>query len=228
MVQGILEVRITGEKIVHKYDRVAPVYDLFFGYVIESKARQRALELAGIENGERVLEVAMGTGLNFVDLLKRNPDGWVHGVDISLRMLEKAKKRILKTGQKNYGLHLGDCGYLPFEKDTFDVLINHYLFDILPVEEFVPILQEFKRVLKEEGRIVLVNMTKGEKWVHQLYEELYRLRLIPPLLAGCRGVFLQPFLEQLGFTGFKRELISKFGFPSEVIQAVRGRRDRGI
>jgi len=82
MVQRILEARVTGSEIVRKYDRIAPMDDLF-GWLMESKARQRALELAAIENGERVHEVAMGTGLHFVELLKRNPGGWVHRVDIS-------------------------------------------------------------------------------------------------------------------------------------------------
>ncbi len=225
MVHGILEARVRGDEIIRKYDRIASIYDLF-GCMMESRARQRALELAAISNGEKVLEVAMGTGLNFVELLKRNPCGWVEGVDISLRMLEKAKKRISKTRQKNYRLHLGDCRHLPFEEGTFDILMNQYLFDILPVDDFIPILLEFKRVLKEGGRIVLVNMTKGEKRAHQLYEALYMLKL--PFVAGCRGVFLQPFLEKIGFKDFKREFVSKFGFPSEVIQAARGESDRRI
>ena len=225
MVHEIPEARVRGDEIIRKYDRIAPIYDLF-GCMIESRARQRALELAAISNGEKVLEVAMGTGLNFVELLKRNPGGWVEGVDISLKMLEKAKKRISKTRQKNYRLHLGDCRHLPFEECTFDILMNQYLFDILPVDDFIPILLEFKRVLKEGGRIVLVNTTKGEKWVHQLYEALFMLKL--PYLAGSRAVFLQPFLEKIGFKDFKREFVSKFGFPSEVIQAVRGRSDPGF
>ena len=141
-------------------------------------------------------------------------------------MLEKAEKRISKTGQKNYRLHLGDCKHLSFEEGAFDILMNQYLFDILPGEDFVPILLEFKRVLKEGGRIVLVNMTKGGKWAHPFYEGLYKLK--PPFLAGCRGMLLQPFLENLGFKDFKREFVSKFGFPSEVIQAVRRWIDRKI
>lgn len=218
MVDGIPEARVRGDEIIRKYDRIAPIYDLF-GCMMESRARQRALELAAISNGEKVLEVAMGTGLNFVELLKKNPGGWVEGVDISVRMLEKAKKRISKTRQNNYRLHRGDCRHLPFEEGTFDILMNQYLFDILPVDDFIPTLIEFKRVLKEGGRIVLVNMTKGEKRVHQLYEALYLLKL--PFLAGCRGVFLQPFLEKTGFKDFEREFISMFGFPSEVIKGFR-------
>ena len=218
MEPEILEARYTHQEIVRKYNWIAPIYDLF-GVLMESKARQRALEIAAIQDGERVLEVALGTGLNFVEILKRNPSGWADGIDVSLKMVEKAKKRIYKTGRKNYALHLCDCRHLLFEDETFDVVVSQYLLDILPVEDFIPILSEFKRVLKDEGRIVLVNMTKGERWLSQIYEGIYKLR--EPLLAGCRGVMARPFLERIVFREFHREFVSQLGFPSEVVSGLK-------
>ena len=218
MNQEILEVRYTHEEIVRKYNSIAPIYDLF-GILMESKARQRAINMAAIKNGETILEVAFGTGLNFVEILKRNPQGWVNGIDVSMKMLERARKRISKTGQDNYTLYLGDCRHLPFEDGTFDILMTQYLLDILPVEDFIPILLEFRSVLKDGGRIVLVNMAKGERWLNKIYEEIYKLK--PPLLAGCRGVMAQPFLEEIGFKEFEREFVSQLGFPSEVVLGVK-------
>ena len=218
MNQEILEARYTHQELVRKYNLIASVYDLF-AILMVSKAQQRALEMAAIKNGEKVLEVAFGTGLNFIEILRRNPEGCVAGIDVSTKMLEKTKKRIAKIGHKNHTLHLGDCRHLPFDDETFDVLMNQYLLDILPVQEFVPLLLEFKRVLKHEGRIILVHMTKGEKWINQIYERIYRLK--PPLLAGCRGVMAQPFLEEIGLRDFRREFVSQFGFPSEVIKGVK-------
>ena len=218
MNQEILEARHTHQEIVRKYNLIASIYDVF-GILMASKARQRAIEMAAIRNGEKILEVAFGTGLNLVEILKRNPKGWVDGIDVSEKMVEKTVKRISKTGQNNFTLHLGDCRHLPFEDGTFDVLMNQYLLDILPVDDFLPLLHEFYRVLKHGGRVVLVHMTKGEKRVNQIYEGIYKLK--PPLLAGCRGVLSRPFLEKIGFKGFRREFISQFGFPSEVIQGVK-------
>lgn len=218
MDQEILEARLTHEEIVQKYNRIASIYDLF-GILMESKARQRALQIAAIRNGEKILEVALGTGLNFVQLLKRNPQGWVEGIDISMKMLERTRKRVSKTGLQNYTLYLCDCRHLPFEDSTFDILMNQYMLDILPIEDFIPILVEYERVLKNGGKIVLVNMTKGEKWVNQIYEEIYKLK--PPLLAGCRGILVQPFLEKIGFKEIKREFVSQLGFPSEVVLGIK-------
>ena len=218
MNQEILEARIPPEEMVKKYNRIASIYDLF-GFLMESKARHRALDFAAIKDGEKILEVALGTGLNFVQILKRNPSGWVGGIDISIKMLERARKRISRTGRGNYRLYLCDCRHLPFEDKTFDILMTQYLFDILPVDHFFPILFEFKRVLKDGGRIVLVNMTKGERRLNQIYEEIYKLK--PPLLAGCRGVFVAPFLDALEFKKIKREYVSQLGFPSEVVCALK-------
>ena len=209
MEHEILEARYTHEEIVRKYNWIAPIYDLF-GILMESKARQRALEMAAIQNGEKILEVALGTGLNFVEILKRNPNGWVDGIDVSMKMVEKARKRISKTGQKNYTLYLCDCRHLPFEDETFDIIMNQYLLDILPVEDFIPILLEFKRVLKDGGRIILVNMTKGERWLNQIYEGIYKLK--PPLLAGCRGVMANHFLKKLDLRNFTGNLYPNLDF----------------
>ncbi len=214
MDHEILEARLSHDEIVHKYNRIASVYDMF-GILMEARARRRALDVAAIRNGEKILEVALGTGLNFAELLNRNPQGWVEGVDVSIRMLEKAKKRISKTGLKNYILRLCDCRHLPFKDGTFDALMSQYMFDILPVEDFIPILSEFHRVLKHRGRIILVNTTKGETWFNQIYEMIYRLKL--PLVAGARGVLIKPFLERTQFVNIRREFVSQLGFPSEVV-----------
>jgi ubiquinone/menaquinone biosynthesis C-methylase UbiE len=70
-----------------------------FGILMESKARQGALEITAVRDREKVLEVALGTGLNFVEILKRNPNGWVDGIDVPMKMVEKAKKKYPKLGK---------------------------------------------------------------------------------------------------------------------------------
>jgi len=214
----ILDARFTHEEIVRKYNMIASVYDLF-GILMASKARQRALEMAGIHNGENVLEAALGTGLSFLEILKKNPKGRVQGVDVSLKMLQRTRKRIAGIGHTNHTLYLCDCRHLPFEAGAFDILMNQYMLDILPVEDFAPILREFKRVLKRGGRLILVNTTKGESPVSRLYEKIYKLR--PPIVAGSRGVRAEPFLEEAGFRQIKREFISQLGFPSEVVRGIK-------
>jgi ubiquinone/menaquinone biosynthesis C-methylase UbiE len=196
------------------YDGIAPVYDLW-AHLTESRSRERCLELAAIRDGESVLEVAVGTGLTFERILLSNPTGRNEGVDLAGRMLDKARRRAGKTGCSNYRLTIGDAFALEFDNREFDILINSYLFDLLPEEEFPRVLAEFRRVLRPGGRIVVVNMTEAERPAHGIWEQVYRLN--PAWLGGCRGVRILPAMRKAGFTRLRREYLSQMGFPSEIV-----------
>lgn len=210
----ILDARIDKSNVPKVYQKIAPNYDIW-GKLTESKARNRCLELMDILNGESVLEVAVGTGLAFVDILQSNFLGWTEGIDLTEEMLAQAKKKARQTGVKNYRLRVGDAYNLDYSDESFDLLVNNYMFDLLPEEDFETVLKEFKRVLRPGGRLVMVNMTRCEHWYNALWERIYRSN--PALMGGCRGVYVLPYLQSLGFTNLKREFISQMTFPSEVI-----------
>lgn len=212
----MLDAKLAKREVVHVYSQMASVYDLW-GRLAETRARKRALALANIRNGESILEVAIGTGLTFLELLQANPDGYNMGVDLTPAMLEKAKSRAAQFSAKNYAIAVGDAYALKVPDHRFDLLVNNYMFDLLPERDFSLVLAEFKRVLKPGGRLVLVNMTKGEHKYQQLWELIYRLN--PQWMGGCRGVLLSPALVRAGFADLHREMISQLGFPSEVITA---------
>lgn len=66
-----LDARITQADIPHVCDRIAGIYDIW-GRLTESRAMARAIELADIEDGQSILEVAVGTGVAFREILA----GW--------------------------------------------------------------------------------------------------------------------------------------------------------
>ena len=202
------------EKVAVKYNMLCHIYDIF-GLLMESKARQRAIEIANIRNGENILEVAVGTGLNFVEILKRNPHGWNEGLDISPKMVKKAKKRTEKTGLSTYDIKVGDSRNLPYADNVFDLIFNEYMFDIFPVSEYDSVLKEFRRILKPNGRLVLVNTTKGEKWRDSLFNCLFHI--YPTEFSKCRGVLMNSHLERFHFQDIKREYIVNHAFPSEIV-----------
>ncbi len=197
------------------YSWIAPTHD-WLAVIVEPQARKRGLELAEIREGEQILEVAVGTGLSFKHILQKNKTGFNTGIDLTPAMLKRAQKRARKSGQANYALMLGDAYDLPFEDASFDLVINSYMFDLLPKSDFVPVLSEFSRVLKPGGRLVQINMTPGRAWYNGLWEGLYRLH--PALLGGCRGVEMATHFEDVGFRDIHREYISQRTFPSEVIR----------
>ena len=97
--------------------------------------------------------------------------------------------------------------------------MNNYMFDLIPFEGMDKVLEEFKRVLKKGGKLVLVNMTEGERFGSRLYDAVYRLS--PKTMGGCRGVRMSEKLKQHGFIVESREYYQQMLFPSEVILAYK-------
>lgn len=93
------------------------------------------------------------------------------------------------------------------------------MFDLIPYEDMDKVLMEFKRVLINGGKLILVNMTEGETAGSKLYDFIYRLS--PKTMGGCRGVRMTDKLKQHGFTVELREYYQQMLFPSEVILAYK-------
>jgi len=212
----IAAAKLKKKDVVDVYTHTASIYDLW-GALTETKARKRSLAMVQIKDGMHILEVAIGTGLTFEEILRANPSGQNTGVDLTPAMLNKARVRISKLGLDNYQISVGDAYDLKFPDQQFDLLMNNYMFDLLPEKDFIPVLQEFRRVLRPGGQIVLVNMTRGEHFYEQFWETVYRIN--PRWLGGCRGALLSGAMHEAGFTDITRETVVQFGFPSEIIAA---------
>jgi len=213
-----LDARISQNEIGSVYDRLAGIYDIW-GILTESRARNRAIELADIQDKQNILEVAVGTGLAFFEIVKRNPNGRNIGIDLSPGMLEKAEHRLKKLPHSNYSLNAGTAFTLDIADESMDVLINNYMFDLIPFKDMDKVLTEFKRVLRYEGKLVLVNMTEGERFGSRVYDFVYNIS--PKTMGGCRGVKLSDKLAHHGFTVEVREYYQQMLFPSEVILAYK-------
>ncbi|MCA9952417.1 MAG: methyltransferase domain-containing protein [Anaerolineales bacterium] len=208
------EAKLSKAQIPAVYASRVNNYDIW-AKLTESNAQKRCLELADIRDGETILEVAVGTGLIFTQLLQHNPSGWNEGIDLTEAMLAKARTKAAQSGHNNYRLRIGDAYNLPFGADKFDLLVNNYMFDLLPQEDFAHILAEFKRVLRPGGRLVLVNMGQARHWYNNLWDKLYGLSSTS--MGGCRAVSLADPMQATGFKLSHNEFISQMTFPSEII-----------
>ena len=213
-----LDARISQSEIGQVYDGLAGIYNLW-GRLTETRARNRALELAEIQDGQHILEVAVGTGLAFYEIVRRNPHGHNLGIDLSKGMLEKAEQRLGTLGKANYSLQIGTAFDLQLEDESVDLLMNNYMFDLIAFEDMGRVLVEFRRLLRKGGKLILVNMTEGERWGSHIYDWIYNLS--PKLMGGCRGVKLSDKLQQHGFNVDVREYHQQLLFPSEVIRAYK-------
>jgi ubiquinone/menaquinone biosynthesis C-methylase UbiE len=98
-----------------------------------------------------VLEVAVGTGLNFDEY---PPDVRLTGIDLSEPMLEIARTRASELGRE-VELRQGDAHALPFGDATFDTIVC--TFGLCAIPDIDAALDEMTRVLKPGGRLILVD-----------------------------------------------------------------------
>jgi phosphatidylethanolamine/phosphatidyl-N-methylethanolamine N-methyltransferase len=164
---GLGKEKLNKETVTRAYARWAPVYDLVFGAVFE---RGRHLAIAAAERiGGRILEVGVGTGISLPYYSKANR---ICGVDISAPMLLKAKERVasLKLTQVE-GLWVMDAERLAFADESFDVIVAQYVITTVPNPEGT--LDEFARVLKPGGEIVLVSRVGAEAGVRKALEKWF-------------------------------------------------------
>ena len=162
----------TANAIVQRaYDRLAKVYDFFFGAILQP-GRVRAVRSINSRPGLRVLELGIGTGLTAP---LYSPDWSVVGVDLSSAMLIQARKRINELGlEQSVHLFQADGARLPFEDESFDVVLVPYVMSVVP--DPISVGRELRRVCRPSGQIILLNHflshdsfgAKLERWISPL------------------------------------------------------------
>ena len=154
--------------VTKAYARWAPVYDLVFGAVFES-GRQAAVAAAE-RIGGRILEVGVGTGIS-LPLYSSNCQ--LCGIDISGPMLRKAQERVVELKLTNIeGLWVMDAERLSFPDHSFDAVVAQYVITTVPNPEAT--LDEFARVLKPGGEIVLVSRIGAEAGLRRSLEHWFQ------------------------------------------------------
>jgi demethylmenaquinone methyltransferase/2-methoxy-6-polyprenyl-1,4-benzoquinol methylase len=166
------------------FDSVASRYDLMNDLMslgIHRLWKRFAIELAGVRRGQRVLDLASGTG----DLAARfsglvGPDGYVVMTDINAAMLGRGRDRMVDAG------HVGNVGYaqvdaeaLPFPDNTFDCIT--IAFGLRNVTRKEQALASMHRALKPGGRVLVLEFSKPvNRPLEKLYD-LYSFSVLPAM-----------------------------------------------
>ena len=218
---GILPVPRSKEQAKRFYDRISRVYDYFIG-AFEQKYTEMAVERLSVKQGETVLEIGFGPG----HCLKRLAEsvgktGKAYGVDISSGMLEVTARRLTKARlMDRVELYCGDAATLPYGDNTFDAAFMSFTLELFDTPEIPKLLEEVKRVLKSQGRIGIVSMSKenGNPLLLRLYEWAHSTW---PKYVDCRPIYLEQSLRDAGYEIRNGEKVKMFGLPGEIVVAVK-------
>jgi ubiquinone/menaquinone biosynthesis C-methylase UbiE len=159
------------------YLRTKKVYDYLSGvypvssYFFHSKAHKLALQLAGVRDGMRVLEVATGSGEMFRRLIKANPTGDTLGLDLSPNMAARAQRRArAEFPAASACCQAVDARHIPFRDETFDAVVCCYLLELLTSDDIAVALKEFRRVMKRRATFTLVLIGQNTAMFNQAYK----------------------------------------------------------
>jgi demethylmenaquinone methyltransferase/2-methoxy-6-polyprenyl-1,4-benzoquinol methylase/phosphoethanolamine N-methyltransferase len=133
------------------------LYDLIGGRFIRTTDAE-ILARAGVACGDRVLDV--GTGPGYLALAASKlvaPTGAAVGIDASPEMIDRARELAARRGSQAEYL-VASAESLPFEDDSFDVVVSRLVFHHLPGDVKTQALGEMARVLKPAGRLLVVDL----------------------------------------------------------------------
>jgi phosphatidylethanolamine/phosphatidyl-N-methylethanolamine N-methyltransferase len=133
----------------HSYTLLAPVYDSLVSGPLDFY-REKSLARINDTNNKQILINGIGSGL---DIPYLSTDACYTGTDITPAMLKRAQNRATTISSLNINFQLADSQALPFEKDSFDIIIMHLILAVVPDPALA--LQEACRVLKPNGKIYL-------------------------------------------------------------------------
>jgi SAM-dependent methyltransferase len=129
------------------------------------------LALESIHSGEKVLDIGCGAGLDMI-LASRlvGPAGRVCGIDLTPEMVEKARANFVRAGVNNANAVVAGSEAIPYDNDTFDVVISNGVLNLSPLKERS--FREISRVLKPGGRLRFADIILKEDLPAELANSL--------------------------------------------------------
>ena len=178
-------------------------------------ATEMMLNLAGIQAGSRVLDVAAGTGESTLMAAARvGSKGHVVAADVSASMLNVAAEAARKAGMTNVETRVMNAENLELDTDSFDAVVCRVALMLFPNP--AKALAEMRRVVKPGGKVAVMVMAALEKNPYHgiLHKTVHRLGNIPPPAAG------EPWMYGLGELGALEEVYRRADFLNVSVRAV--------
>ena len=197
------------EKIKKRYNRISKVYDLLEKPMESMAMGEWREKLIDKIEGNKVLEVGVGTGKNFI-YYPENLD--VTGIDFSEKMLEKAKDKI--KDKKNIKLIEMDAQSMNFPDNTFDTVVTTCVFCSVP--DPVEGLKEIRRVCKNNGKVIMLEHMRSSNKVVGKFMDI--INFIPFNIWGAN--INRKTIENLIKAGFKETDIEYVDIWSDIVKFI--------
>lgn len=186
--------------IAGEYDKLNHILSLN----IDKRWRKKAVrQIADTQEALKVLDVACGTGDFTIEIARKvAPGSTVTGIDLSEGMLEVARKKCEAEAKKHKAkkrknrqlaaidLMQGDCEAMTYEDDTFDRI--GVGFGVRNFENLPKGLSEMFRVLKKDGKLVILELSIPSNRIIRWLYKLYFLKILPAVggwISGNRGAY---------------------------------------
>jgi ubiquinone/menaquinone biosynthesis C-methylase UbiE len=179
-------------------------------------ATERMLDLANVAAGDRVLDVAAGSGEQTLAAARRvGPTGSVLATDISASMLAVAADVLRQEGWSNVETLVADAGRLDLAPASFDAAISRFGVMLIPAHQEA--LAAIRRALEPDGKLAAMVWSTAERNpIFALPLGILQERdLLPPAEPGQPGPFalgrldaLENVLRQAGFRDVGTELVA--------------------
>lgn len=187
--------------LVHKYQRIAPFYDILDLPFERRRYRHlRRTLFTGLTG--RILDAGVGTGRNMPFY---PPTATVVGIDLSAAMLARAARRREATAAPVLLLQ-ADATRLGIADLSFDAAVASFLFCVLPADLQLPALAELRRVVKRGGTIRLLEYVRPADPTRRFITKLWE-----PWIAWAYGASFdrhtEKYVPQAGFTSFESRFV---------------------
>jgi len=164
------------EQVAEMFNNISKKYDFlnhFLSLGIDIIWRKKAVKMLRSDKPKLILDIATGTGDFAIEALALNPEK-VIGVDISEGMLEMGRKKMKQKGlEDKIELRMGDSEKLLFDDNKFDAIIVS--FGVRNFENLEKGLSDMFRVLKEGGKVVILEFSTPKKFpMKQLYNFYFK------------------------------------------------------
>lgn len=151
------------------YKIISGVYDLIdVIYFKDYQNNPRKVVVDSISDGDSILDLCTGTATNAINIAKEKENSEIIGVDLSAEMLKVAENKIKKENIENVKLYQMDATNLSFESEHFDKILLSLVLHELDESLAVKIINEAKRVLKDNGEIIITEWEPSKQPLRKL------------------------------------------------------------